>query len=206
MVKPNICSTCIYFYFSDSCLLRCAANPLACENCFCSCSEWQPRHQSPTLDLKNFYQIISIQTAGYRIEWWGEDGMHFWDYRKFETVSEAQVAALAAIAQYSFNGDCGEAYPVNNDLSENDTFYRLWLICTSWEEALELIDPQTNNVYRFAFRDENGPRQKEIERAKNWIDAFEEKRSPMSYQIESGFMVTVKMASTPCMHLLQPSN
>lgn len=206
MAKSNICSTRIYFYFSESCLLRCAANPLACENYFCSCPDWQPQHQPPTLDLKNFYQIISIKPTLYRIEWWGEDGMHFWDYRKFNTTDRAQVAALAAIAQYSFNGDCGDAYPINNDLSEGDTVYRYWLICTSWEEALELIDPQTNDVYRFPMNDKTIARQAEIERAKNWIDAFEEKRSVMSYQIQSGFMVTLNMISAPCIEPLPQSN
>lgn len=132
--------------------------------------------------------------------------MHFWDYRKFHTIDQAQVAALAAIAQYRFNGDCGDAYPINNDLSEGDTLYRFWLICTSWEEALELIDPQTNDVYRFPLSDNNIPRQQEIQRAKNWIDAFEEKRSIMSYQIQSGFMVTLNMVSAPCIQPLQQSN
>ena len=168
-----------YFYFSDSSLLQEAVNARTCETDCCDCPQCKLRHQPSILDLKNFYQVTPIEPTDYRLEWWGDDGTHFWDYRKFETVDKAQVAALVAIAQYAFNGDCGEAYPINNDLSQGDTFYRLWLICTSWEEALELIDPQTNKVYRIPISDENFSRLAEMARAKDWIDAFESQRKPL---------------------------
>lgn len=182
MVMHKISST--WIYVSDSSPLPCAVNQLACQMAVSLCLDSKKSSQPPKLDIKNFYQINPIQPIGYRLEWWGDDGTHFWDYRKFSTAEEAQVAALAANALYAFNGDCGEAYPINNELSNGDSFYRLWLICTSWEEALELIDPQTNDVYRFPWRDENFSRLEEIERSKDWIDAFESERKPVLERVD----------------------
>jgi hypothetical protein len=170
-------------YFYDSSLLQRSMAAQTCKNHFCDCQKCKLGYQQPTLNLTNFYQVTPIHPIGYRLEWWGDDGTHFWDYRKFETVDETQVTALMAIAQYAFNGDCGEAYPINNDLSQGDTFYRLWLICTSWEDALELIDPHTNEIYRFPLRHENASKLAEIERAKDWIDAFEAKRKPVRKRV-----------------------
>ena len=118
------------------------------------------------------YKITSIHLTGYRLEWWGDDGTHFWDYRKFSTVEEAEAAACFSRVQYNGNGYCEDAYPINNELSVCDTFYRNWLIGTSWDDELELIDPETNDVYRLPFGDEHLSLLEEISRAKDWIDAF----------------------------------
>jgi len=117
-------------------------------------------------------KIIPIQPTGYRLEWWGDDGTHFWDYRKFGTVEEAEAAAFFSITQYTLSGYCEEAYAINNELSVCDTFYHHWLISTSWDDELELIDPQTNEVYRFPLGDKHLSMLEEIAITKDWIDAF----------------------------------
>lgn len=129
------------------------------------------------LNTGSFYKIIPIQPTGYRLEWWGDDGTHFWDYRKFGTVEEAEAAAYFSMAQYSFNGYCEDAYPIDNEWSGGDTFYQHWLIGTSWDDELELIDPETNEVHRLPFGDKNLSLLEEISRAKDWIDAFLKERN-----------------------------
>src|SRR4028119_189166 len=107
MVMHKIYST--WIYVSDSSPLPCAVNPLASQMAVCLCLECKKSSQPPKPDIKNFYQINPIQPMGYRLEWWGDDGTHFWDYRKFSTAEEAQVAALTANALYTFNGEIGRA-------------------------------------------------------------------------------------------------
>lgn len=131
---------------------------------------------------RSFYKITPIQPTGYRLEWWGVDGTHFWDYRKFGTVEEAEAAAVFSREQYTFNGYCEEAYPINNELSVCDTFYRHWLIGTSWDDELELIDPQTNESHRLPFGDKHLCLHEEISRAKGWIDAFLKERKALIHK------------------------
>ena len=128
---------------------------------------------------RSFYKIIPIEPTGYRLEWWGDDGTHFWHYRKFGTVEEAEAAAFFSSTQYTCNEYCEDSYPINNELSVCDTFYRDWLIGTSWDDELELIDPQTNEVYHLPFSDEHLSLLEEISRAKDWIDSFLKERKAL---------------------------
>lgn len=193
-----VCTDCIFY--SRSCYLACAVNPSSYP---VVCKDWQRRVQP-----RGSCEVYEVKQGGFRVQYSCKEVL-FWDYRIFQFKSEAIEAAREGILIWETE-EMYEIDPENTYVLDfagvrglvGDTFYRGWLIATQWEAAWIVYDPQTNYGYQIA--DENTDilhfspplvdiidlpelrrmtQSEELDRIKDWIDAFENARQPTPGQL-----------------------